>query len=326
MVVSSKLFQKLYLIAHKYYIEEKKQQEIADELHINRVLVSRYLKQAREMGIVEIKIKGEFTEVESLKKKLIETFSLEDAGIISMSFRGDSRFSGVNWVLMAEKVDQFLQNNATIGIGWGSTLEAISRNLKPSKQLEGTTFVPLTGGTNRLPSYFHTNDFVRRFAEAYKAHAKYLFAPFVLENLLKKESATISGDLAEIMDLWKNLDIVITGIGCYVRKSPLFQNNIFDEKYLKKILEKDVVGDVMTHFYDENGNFVDLDIYDRLMNISIDDHLKTRIRIGVAVGFKKVQAIIGALRGKIINVLITDVDTAELVLKYQNDYQLEERK
>ena len=75
----------------------------------------------------------------------------------------------------------------------------------------------------------------------------------------------------------------------------------------------------MTHFYDENGDFVDLEIYNRLMNISLNDYLKTRIRIGVAVGFNKVQAIIGALRGKIINVLITDVDTAKLVLKYQNN-------
>ena len=319
-MVSSKLFQKLYLIAHKYYVEEKKQQEIADELHINRVLVSHYLKKAREIGIVEIKIRGESTEINLIKSKLIETFSLEDAEIVSMPFRGvNDHYLTTSWTLMAEKLDKFLQNDAAIGVGWGSTLEAISNNLKPTRNLKETVFIPLTGGTNQLPPYFHTNNFVRCFAEAYGAKAKFLFAPFVFESISKIESIALSKDVAEIMNSWKNLDIVISGIGCYIRKSPLFQKNILDGKYLKKILEKNVVGDVMTHFYDENGDFVDLEIYNRLMNISLNDYLKTRIRIGVAVGFNKVQAIIGALRGKIINVLITDVDTAKLVLKYQNN-------
>jgi len=51
---------KLYLIAYEYYINRKTQQEIADQLGTNRVLISRYLKQARELGLVEIKLRDPF--------------------------------------------------------------------------------------------------------------------------------------------------------------------------------------------------------------------------------------------------------------------------
>ncbi|HDN81157.1 MAG TPA: sugar-binding transcriptional regulator [Methanomicrobia archaeon] len=311
------LLKKLYLISYEYYINGKTQQEIAEQLGISRVLVSRYLKQAREIGLVEINLKNPFSEIDSLKKRFLDLFDLMDVEIVPLPFYGDEN----PYVLMgasmaAESLNRFLKDNTIIGIGWGSTLELISRNLAPSKKLEGAIFVPLTGGTNQLPFYFHTNDFVKRFADSYKAFARYLFAPFFVEDKTKINTLFSSREIREVIETWDNLDIAIVGIGCYIRKSPLFQNNVFDEKYLKELLNKNVVGDVLTHFFDENGNMVNLDIYDHLVNIPMETFLKTKVRIGIAGGFEKVQAIIGALRGHFINVLITDIETVDLILKY----------
>ena len=44
-------------IAWMYYNDEMTQKEIADRLGLSRIKVLRLLKQAREEGIVEIKIK-----------------------------------------------------------------------------------------------------------------------------------------------------------------------------------------------------------------------------------------------------------------------------
>ena len=45
---------KLAYVARRYYLEERKQSDIAQELGVSRPLVSRMLSEARELGIVEI--------------------------------------------------------------------------------------------------------------------------------------------------------------------------------------------------------------------------------------------------------------------------------
>ena len=233
------LLKKIYLIAFEYYVNGKTQQEIADQLGINRVLVSRYLKQARELGLIEIKLKDPFSDAESFRKLLMDRFNLLDVIVVPFPFyeSGEENLISLGVSFVIENLNNFLKNRMLVGIGWGSTLELISNRLSPSKQLEETTFVPLTGGTNRLPHYFHTNDFVKKFAESYNANAKYLFAPFFIEDKTKKDYLFSSKEIKEILELWGKLDVALVGIGCYIRKSPLFLYNIFDEKYLRELRE-----------------------------------------------------------------------------------------
>ena len=42
----------LYKIAYEYYVEKLKQKDIANRYNINRVQVSRYLKEAEKKGLV----------------------------------------------------------------------------------------------------------------------------------------------------------------------------------------------------------------------------------------------------------------------------------
>jgi len=309
------LLQKLFLIAHKYYIEGKTQQQISDELGINRVLISRYLKQAREMGIVEIRLKGESSEINLMRQKMLELFGLDEVLIVPVSLTS-KKYTSLAYSICAEKLDYLLNRAGHIGIGWGSTIETVVNYINASHKLEEAIFVPLTGGTNQLPSYFQTNNFVKKMADSYAGEARYIYAPFIFESSKEKENALALKEIRDAIELWTKLDIAITAIGCHTKKSPLFQRNVLAKKYLEALLYKEVVGDVLTHFFDANGNLVDIDVYDRLTNIPIEDFLKTKVRIGIAAGLEKVQSIIGALRGKLINILITDVETVELILKY----------
>jgi DNA-binding transcriptional regulator LsrR (DeoR family) len=306
---------KLYLVAYEYYVNRKTQQEIANQLGTNRVVVSRYLKQARELGLIEIRLKDPFSNYENLKEQFFKYFNLKDIFIVPFPFY-EKRNYQIGTSLVGKIVDNLLEDDKIVGLGWGNTMETISKHLSPTKKLNNTIFLPLMGGTNQLPHYFRANDFVRNFAESYGAKARYIFAPFYVENSFQKNLLFSSADLKDVVELWTKLDVAFVGIGCYIQKSPLFQNKIFDEKYLKLLLERNVVGDVLTYFFNERGEIVELDIYKNLINIPLEYFLKTPTRVGIAGGLQKVLPIIGALRGGLINVLITDEETAETVLKH----------
>jgi DNA-binding transcriptional regulator LsrR (DeoR family) len=74
------------------------------------------------------------------------------------------------------------------------------------------------------------------------------------------------------------------------------------------------IGDVCGRFFDINGKSTALDFQKRLIGISREDLVNIPLRMGVAGGDAKVNPIIGALRGKFINILITDVKTAQAIL------------
>ena len=67
--------------------------------------------------------------------------------------------------------------------------------------------------------------------------------------------------------------------------------------------------------YDFNGMEFHTHLYDRLMSLPIKELATKKKRICIAVGNYKAKAILGLLRGKIVNLLYTDTQTAKEVLK-----------
>jgi len=71
---------------------------------------------------------------------------------------------------------------------------------------------------------------------------------------------------------------------------------------------------VLCHFYDKNGEPVGAELDNRLISTPLHTLKSLNRVIGVSAGVNKVDAILGALRGGLLNVLITDEDTAEAIL------------
>ena len=77
---------------------------------------------------------------------------------------------------------------------------------------------------------------------------------------------------------------------------------------------KGAAGDILCHFIDENGQLVSSDIEGRLISTSLDTLKELENTIGVAAGENKVKAILAALRGSYLDILITDEATASSIL------------
>jgi DNA-binding transcriptional regulator LsrR (DeoR family) len=54
---------------------------------------------------------------------------------------------------------------------------------------------------------------------------------------------------------------------------------------------------------------------DRTIGLNLDQIRKIKHKICIAIGWEKVAAILGALRGNLTNVLVTDENTAASLLK-----------
>jgi DNA-binding transcriptional regulator LsrR (DeoR family) len=119
----------------------------------------------------------------------------------------------------------------------------------------------------------------------------------------------------EAIDLFDHLDTVFVGIGT-IEPSQMLRSsgNTFSANELSELARSGAVGDICLQYYDISGAPVRSALSQRVVGMSLAQLSKTRHVIGVAGGRRKVDAILGALNGRWINVLVTDKTTAKAVL------------
>jgi DNA-binding transcriptional regulator LsrR (DeoR family) len=81
------------------------------------------------------------------------------------------------------------------------------------------------------------------------------------------------------------------------------------------------VGDICLRFFDADGNPVRLPLDRRVISMTLEQLSTVKRSVGIAGGLRKLAAIRGALKGKWINVLITDRVVAEALLATPEEHE-----
>jgi DNA-binding transcriptional regulator LsrR (DeoR family) len=109
--------------------------------------------------------------------------------------------------------------------------------------------------------------------------------------------------------------VALVGVGAPASEVySLLRAGYLDQARWVELRSQGVVGDVCARHYDAQGKELDIDLNRRIVGIELQDlHTIERV-IGVAGGEAKAPAVLGALRGGHVNVLVTDDATARRVL------------
>lgn len=119
------------------------------------------------------------------------------------------------------------------------------------------------------------------------------------------------------MDLARSADVAVMGIGTISQNSAIINAEIIPVEEFDRMQEKGGTGEILSHVVNENGELIEDDFEGRLISLSLDDLKKIPIRVGVAYGMEKKDAILSVLKGRLINVLITDDEVAEYLAKVE---------
>lgn len=305
----------LVRIAEMYYQEDKNQNQISKELKIHRSTISRLLKRSRNEGIVSISINYDKTGTYHLEKQLMEIFSLKKVIIVSAA----NELSKIQKnLLLAEGLDNYLkeilQDDMIIGFSWGETMAAIPKGMS-TYQLENILCVPMIGGpSGRLSSDFHVNTITYEASKKLNGRALLIDSPALPDTIALKQALMQSEFNQQIVDYWKNLDLAILGIGSPTLRISESWNQFYGKDILADLEGKKVVGDIVSRFYNGNGEYIANALDERLIGIDTKTLKKIPYRIGVAESLDKAPAILAALKGNYVNVLISTEETAQAIL------------
>lgn len=310
----------LIRIAEMYYQENKNQSEISKALNIHRSTISRLLKKSREEGIVQIKINYDKDESYELEKQFLDRFQLKKIIIVRSAKEMKEEQKKVAIAQAADEyLSSILEDNQVIGFSWGSMLSTFANHIKP-KQTEAILCVPMIGGpAGKLSSDFHVNTITYEAAKKLNGKALLIDAPAFPESEEMKAALLKNDFNQELVAIWKKMDIAIFGIGSPNLSGEQTWMDFYGEDILQSLTQQEVVGDVISRFYNSQGEHISSVLDNEIIGTDISDLIKIETRIGLAESVEKARAILGALRGNYINVLVTTEETAREMLKIDDN-------
>jgi len=302
-------------IAKMYYEEGLTQQAISERLRLSRPKISRLMQDAIEQGIVIITIKSEPGSQIHLEQQLEEKFCLLEAVVVEVSEPITSESVSVALgATAAQLFKQVVVDGDVIGLTWGSTLASMVENLSQEKK-PNCMVVQMVGGLGDPNTNTHATDLVSRIAMTLGAKMSLMPAPGVVSSVESIKLLCADAYISQALNLVKKTNVAFIGIGATERNSLLMRNEqIITWKEMEQLRASGAVGDMSLHFYDANGKQVGLDLDKRVIGISFSDMKQINRRVGIAGGPDKYFAILGAIRGGLINSLVTDRRTAERLL------------
>ena len=295
-------------VAWYYYIEGYTQQEIGEYLNIPRLRVNRLLDKARKAGIIQFSVREGDSKRMIVERELITQFGLKDAFVVPSPINEQDINESVAQAA-AMYIHERLDKSGYINMGYGDTSSRILNHLANICEFP-VNVVSLTGGVN----YYLPNTRSSIFnAKLYLTPAPLLMASEDIVKAMEQEPS-----VKQIRHMATLAQMSIVGIGGVDSNATLLTNGTLNHSDVLLLSMQGAVGDMLCHFIDKDGNVIQSSLERRLMSTPLEQLKEMSNSIGVAGGSTKSEAILAALKGNYLDVLITDETTATNVLRLKN--------
>jgi DNA-binding transcriptional regulator LsrR (DeoR family) len=213
----------------------------------------------------------------------------------------------------ASYLETTLTGGERVGISsWSQTLLAVVDRMHPFRLPGAESVIQLVGGLGAPSAQAEGNRLLTELAQLIGATPIFVPAPGLVGKKSIRDSLLNDPAMESATEEWKRLTMALVGIGS-LPPSPLLRasGNAVDPADQDLLQAKGAVGDICQRYFDASGELVPSDLDGRVVGISAGTLRRVPHRVGFAGGAGKHAAIHAALTGGWINVLITDIETAE---------------
>jgi len=294
-------------VARLYYEHDLTHAQIAEILGVSRVKVTRMLAEARRRGIVEIRIKGDTHAFAELESRLATKLGLQDAWVVPTS-PDPVRLQRSLGAGGAHCLRAMVVPRMTVGVNQSRTVAAIVPALGSEKAVDAH-FVPVSGSRGGAHGA-KAHETSEALARAFGGRAHHVPAPVLASTAEAASVLWAESEIADTLALAARADLLVMGIGT-LEDNHLTRTGAITDEELEPLRRKSIVGDVSSRFFDALGRPVSLPIDQRVIALTLEQHLAIPVRIAVAGGATKREALKAAGAGKLFNILVTDVETAD---------------
>jgi DNA-binding transcriptional regulator LsrR (DeoR family) len=138
--------------------------------------------------------------------------------------------------------------------------------------------------------------------------------PFLMSSEKEREQMLRLQPISHIRSLAAKADLRLVGIGQMDQNAQILVDGFVTRQELLDMMRRGAAGEMTGWVFDSDGEIIDGGVNRRLT--SVPPRIPaSALTVGAAVGKAKVPAIVAALKGRLINGLITDEVTATAILR-----------
>jgi DNA-binding transcriptional regulator LsrR (DeoR family) len=294
-----------------YFVAGLTQAQIGKTLGVNRIRVNRLLAEAREQGLVQIRITGRLSECVALEERLKQRFGLAGAIVVPTPPDQDAVpdvIGSAAGVALTER----LADSMSVGVGWGRTLR-LSLRAVPRRTLKQLSVVSLLGGLTRGAA-MNPYETASHLADLLAAQCYYIAGPALADSEATKRVLMGQPMLKDVFEKGEKVDLAFLSVGGLTPSGTMMRVGLIDQSDMASLGQAGAVGDICVHWIDALGRIVDHPLNARAIALHPSKLTSIPCVILASGGRHKIAPIHGTLHGGMVDVLITDEETASGVL------------
>lgn len=305
---------RLYHIAKLYYVENMKQAEIADMMHMSVMAVSRLLRAAEENGIVSVQVRAPQELDHSLSVRLRQKYPGLSESLV-LSERGSANPVYTLASVAADYVLDLLADGSSMGISWGRAISEFAAHLRPC-EAKNVTVIQLSGSFLCENNYLMMpSNIVQTASDKLRCSALYLNMPmFIYSQEVRRQLMTDSLNRYTLDKAHQNL-VNVVGLSALSDSPTMLKVGAISEQDQQELLAAGAVGDVYGYFIDAEGKPVKWSKQDLYGGVDLDVIAGAKHVVCLATGAGKAKIAHLALRERYINTLIVTSELAQAILE-----------
>jgi DNA-binding transcriptional regulator LsrR (DeoR family) len=291
-----------------YFIAGHTQDEIAKMLRISRASAQRLVSLCLAERLITFRLEHPIAACMELAARLKDAFKLAYCEVVPSDAAAPQSVAGI-----AERAANMLElmlrgdKPVIVALGTGRAVRAAVERVSPIDR-PNHQIVSLVGNISAdgSASFFDT---VGRLADVTRSRHYPMPLPFLMSSDKERSHMLWLEPISKVRALAAKADLRLVGIGQMDQSAQVLVDGFVTRQELLDMLRRGAAGELTGWAFDAEGRIIDGGTNRRLTSIP-PRVPATALTIGAAVGKAKVSAIRAALKGRLINGLITDEATA----------------
>lgn len=297
-------------VARRYYLDGRSKVEIAEEFALSRFKVARLLEDARSSGLVRIEIGHPGVVDVELSDLLMEALGLAHCVVTDTPDDHPATLREHLGRAAADLLAELVTPSDVLGLSWARSVSAMASSLE---RLATVPVVQLTGALARPGVDDSSIELVREVARVAGGPAHFFYAPMAVADAATARALRRQPEVARAFSLIGSVTIALAGVGAWAPE----QSTLYDatgEAERAELLARGVCAEISGVLVDAAGEPVRSALTDRMIGITAEQMRGIREVIAIVYGTAKVEAVLAAVRGGMVNSLVTHSTLAQALI------------
>lgn len=298
-------------LARRFHIEGRSKTELAEEFGLSRFKVARMLDEARELGLIDVRISLPTQIDAELSALLSQRYDLRRAIVVDVPESAGGVVRAQLGAVAAELLAELVDADDVLGLSCSRTVAAATQALR---KLAACTVVQLTGTLAGPDIEIGSVESVRRAAAVGGGKGFPIYGPLLLPDAATVRSLAGEAAIRTTFEQFDRVGIAMVAIGAWAEElSTVWQ--LADAPARRSAADAGAIAEIGGRLFGANGDAVYTELDERVLGVTLDQLRKTPEVIGLMYDARRAEAAAAALRGGLVSTFVTDASLARALLE-----------